>query len=232
MSSVTNVRARLVGVHGLIRADVLKGRWIPGEKLQPVTLSEHYNTSTTVIREALTRLAGEKFVVVEPNRGFFVPTLSLTELTDLTRVRCEIEGLGVRLAIERGDIAWESALIAAHHQLSKTPRRGTNDPHHVSEAWTEAHRAFHLKVIEACNVPVIIEFSRQLADSTELYRQWAAPSEAASERDVEGEHAQILDAALRHDAALAADLLAKHYQRTVDVVLHSGLVHGIDTTGA
>ncbi|MES2172284.1 MAG: GntR family transcriptional regulator [Actinomycetota bacterium] len=227
MPSTTSTRPRIVGVHEFIRADVLKGRWAPGEKLQPVTLSEHYKTSTTVIREALTRLAGEKFIAVEPNRGFFVPTLSLAELEDLTRVRCEIEGLALELAIERGDIVWESALTAAHHQLSRTPRRGPDDPQHVAEEWTSAHRAFHAKLIEACNVPVILEFSRQLADSTELYRQWAAPSSAASGRNVEAEHAEILEATLEHNAPLAAELLARHYQRTVDVVLHSGLVDGV-----
>jgi len=228
MPTPQKTRQRIVGVHELIRADVLRGRWMPGEKLQPITLSEHYKTSTTVIREALTRLAGEKFVTVEPNRGFFVPTLSLAELRDLTEVRCRIEGLGLELAIDRGDLVWESGLIAAHHQLSRTPRRGKNDPQHVAEAWTEAHRAFHAKLIEACAVPVILEVSRQLADSTELYRQWAAPSAAAGERDVEAEHRAILDATLAHDARLASELLTRHYTTTLDIVLHSGLVDGVE----
>jgi DNA-binding GntR family transcriptional regulator len=220
-------RSRVLGVHERIRSDVLNGRWMPGEKLQPVTLADQYRTSTTVIREALTRLAGEKFVVVEPNRGFFVPRLSLSVLRDLTEVRCRTESLALELTIQRGDLAWESELIACHHQLSRTPRRGKDDPHHVFEAWAIAHRAFHAKLIEACNVPVLINLSRQLSDSTELYRRWAAPSPAAGVRDVEREHSDILEATLARDAALASQLLRKHYETTVDVVLNSGLVEGV-----
>jgi DNA-binding GntR family transcriptional regulator len=227
MARITTSRSRTTGVHERIRSDVLGGRWRPGEKLQPVTLSEFYETSTTVIREALTRLAGENFVVVEPNRGFFVPRLSLDELRDLTEVRCRNEGLAVELAIERGDLAWESELIAAHYQLSRTPRRGIDDPEHVADAWAEAHRAFHAKLIEACRVPLLLGLSRQLSDSIDLYRRWAAPSPAASSRDVEHEHEAILNATVIRDPSLAVRLLRQHYETTVDVVLRSGLVDGV-----
>jgi DNA-binding GntR family transcriptional regulator len=215
-------------VHEHIRADVLDGRWTPGEKLQPITLSELYETSTTVIREALTRLAGERFVRVEPNRGFFVPRLSLDQLRDITEVRCRNEGLALELAITRGDLTWESELIAAHYQLSHTQRRGPDDPAHVAEAWSEAHRAFHTKLIEACNVPVLLNLARQLSDSTELYRRWAAPSPAAGSRNVEQEHREILEATVARDATAATKLLRKHYETTVDVVLRSGLVEGVE----
>lgn len=214
-------------IHHRIRDDIIRGNWAPGEKLQPTSLSEFYSTSTTVVREALTRLAGETFVVVEPNRGFFVPRLSLDGLRDITEVRCRSEQLAVEFAIERGDLLWESELMAAHHQLSRTPRRGPDDPDHLADNWAIAHRAFHAKLIEASRVPVLLELSRQLADSTELYRRWAAPSSAASTRDVESEHEAILTAALDRDAPLASRLLREHYERTVQVVLRSGLLEGV-----
>ncbi|CAN5230822.1 GntR family transcriptional regulator [soil metagenome] len=217
-------------IHDRIRLDILHGTWAPGQKLQPTTLSGIYDTSTTVVREALTRLAGENFLEVEPNRGFFVPLLSLNVLRDLTEVRCRTESLAAELAIERGDLDWESDLIAAHHQLSRTPRRGTDDPEHVADNWSEVHRNFHAKLIEACRVPVLIELSRRLSDSTELYRRWAAPSPAASSRDVEREHEELLAAALGRDAALTSALLRDHYEKTVQVVLESGLAEGVEGT--
>jgi len=224
----TKTQRRSATVHEHIRADVLGGRWAPGERLQPVALSKLYDTSTTVIREALTRLAGERFVFVEPNRGFFVPRLSLDQLRDITEVRCRNEGLALELAITRGDLTWESELIATHYQLSHTPRRGEDDPAHVAEAWSDAHRAFHAKLIEASNVPVLLSLARQLSDSTELFRRWAAPSPAAESRNVEQEHREILEATVARDAVRATALLRHHYEKTVEVVLRSGLVEGVE----
>ena len=214
-------------IHDVVRRDILDGQWMPGERLQPTSLAAKYRTSTTVVREALTRLAGENFVNVEPNRGFFVPTLSLDALKDITEVRCRMESLAIELAVERGDLVWESELMAAHHTLSRTPRRGADDPQHVAESWAEAHRAFHARLIDACRVPVLMELSRHLADSTELYRRWAAPSTAATTRDVEAEHDAILRAALERDAGKTSTLLREHYERTVQIVLDYGLVAGV-----
>jgi len=217
-------RSRGTRTHDQIRLDILHGKWAPGEKLQPVSLSAVYKTSTTVVREALTRLAGEGFVSIEPNRGFFMRTLSLSELRDITEVRCRMEELGVTLAVGRGDLKWESELTAVHHQLSRTPRRGADDPQHVADEWSRVHEAFHAKIIEASGVPVLTNLCRHLWESTELYRRWAAPLPKASTRDVESEHAEILEAVLDRDADRAATLLREHYETTVNVILNSGLV--------
>ncbi|MFK4296596.1 DNA-binding GntR family transcriptional regulator [Arthrobacter sp. GAS37] len=211
-------------VRDQIRLDILNGRWGPGTKLQPASLAVMYDTSTTVIREALTRLTGENMISVEPNRGFFVQQVTFHELADLTELRCRIEAFAVELAVERGDLVWESNVIASHHTLSRTPRRNESDPEHVSEAWAVAHRAFHAKLLEACGVPMVIDLSRQLSDFTEIYRRWAAPSTAATARDVEREHVEILNAVLERDAQQAAALLRAHYERTVQVLLESGIV--------
>ena len=207
----------------LIRRDVLRGEWRPGQRLQPTQLSERYSNSTTVIREALTRLAGEGFIVVEPNRGFFVPELTPQTLTDLTSVRCTLEELALTLAVERGGLAWESELIASHHRLARTPRRAPEDPTHVDETWSQAHREFHDALIAGCAVPHLTKFSRQLANSTEIYRRWAAPSETATTRAVEQEHAAILQAALDRDAERAGRLLREHYELSTRIILARGL---------
>src|SRR5262245_39678575 len=110
----TEVRERL-------RHDILAGEWVPGEKLQLVALSNHYGTSSTVVREALTRLTGDRIVELKPNRGFFVLQLSLEQLRDFNELRCISEEFGIKLAIERGDLKWESDVIAAHHTLERTP---------------------------------------------------------------------------------------------------------------
>ena len=213
----------------LVRRDILAAQWVPGGKLQPAVLAARYDTSTTVIREALTGLAGDDLVVIKPNRGFFVRDLNLRDLNDITELRCTTEALAVKLSIERGGLTWESSLIAAHHELTRTPRRTKDDPDRINEDWAVAHRAFHAKLLQACACPLMTRLAANLADHTELYRRWAAPSQAAAVRDVEKEHRDILEAALARDADRAAALLRAHYQATVDVVLESGLAQGIES---
>lgn len=213
-----------------IRRTILQGVWSPGERLQPTTLAVQFETSTTVIRESLTRLAGEGLVRIRPNRGFFVAELNLRELADITELRCVTEALAARLAVERGDLAWESDLIAAHHTLTQTARRRPEDPDHVNEEWSKAHREFHLKILEACDCAPMVRLSSNLADSTELYRRWAAPSSAASGRDVEHEHKKLLEAALNRDSDTLARLLREHYEATVQVVMNAGLIEAATTS--
>ena len=80
-------------IRDALRTDILSAVWSPGTKLQVAQLSKRYETSTTVVREALTRLAGEQLVTLIPNRGFFVAELTLDEL-DSTLVEVVTDGQG------------------------------------------------------------------------------------------------------------------------------------------
>lgn len=216
-------------VHERIRVDILNGYWEPGGQLRVPALTAYYGASTTVVREALTRLAGERFVDLRPNHGFSVPRLSLADLQDITLVRCHTETLALQLAIERGDLAWESQVVAAHHRLANTPRRREDAPQQVTEEWSAAHRSLHRTLIEACGVPTLLDMCGKLFDLTELRRRWSAPTPAASSRDVATEHAELVEATLARDAALATQRLREHYERTSRILLESGLVEGIET---
>lgn len=206
-----------------ITADILSGQWRPGDRLQPHKLAEEYRVSTTVIREALSRMAGDGLVIMQPNRGFFIPDLNIQELKDITELRCVTEELAVKLSLERGSLEWESDLIATHHLLARTPRR---DPEtgQITHEWHQAHRTFHAKLLEACNCRPMLHLASNLGSSTELYRRWAASSAAASGRNVEEEHRLILEAAIARDAERTAELLRSHYEATVAVVVKAGLV--------
>lgn len=207
-----------------LHSDILAGMWAPGEKLLLLGLAERYNTSSTVVREALTRLTGERMVELKPNRGFFVPELSLSELRDFNELRCISEEFGIRLAIERGDLEWESQVHAAHHTMERTQHYQIDNPQRLTEEWVEAHAAFHAKLIEACDVPMLIDLSKTLSDATSLYRRWGGVAASSEPRDIQGEHRAILEAVTARDAALAGKLLRNHYTKTMHVILKSGLL--------
>jgi len=93
------------------------------------------------LREALTRLTEQHLLIATPQRGFRVRDLSIEDIADLTETRIQIESLALRLAVERGDLQWETGILAAHHRLERTPV--TRDDGTVSEDWSCLHRDFH-----------------------------------------------------------------------------------------
>lgn len=213
-----------------LRTNILRGRWAPGDRLQLNQLSEQFSTSSTVVREALTRLAGERLVILKPNRGFFVPTVSLDELRDITELRCVNEQFAVSLAIERGDLNWEGELMAVHHRMEKTPSRDAENRPTIE--WAAAHQAFHAQLLAACGVPVLIDLTNTLSDLTQLYNRWATSATNWSGRDLSAEHQAILDAALARDAETTSRLLAEHYHGTLEAITTLGVEVGLPATTA
>ncbi len=67
-------------VYQRLRADLLACRLMPGQKLKIEELCERFSAGSSAVREALSRLAADGFVVVEPQRGFRVTPLSFAEL--------------------------------------------------------------------------------------------------------------------------------------------------------
>jgi DNA-binding GntR family transcriptional regulator len=73
----------------------------PGAVVSERELMERLQIGRTPVREALHRLAQEKFVEVYPRRGMFVTTVEIRHLAALCEVRLPLEGQAARLAALR-----------------------------------------------------------------------------------------------------------------------------------
>ena len=76
-----------------LRAAILNGEYLPGERLVEATLCERFGLSRFVVRAALQDLAAEGLVEVQRNKGAQVRKVSLTEAVEITQVRMVLEGL-------------------------------------------------------------------------------------------------------------------------------------------
>ena len=210
-------------VYRRLRADLLACRLLPGQKLKIEDLCERVGAGSSAVREALSRLAADGFVVLEPQRGFRVTPLSFTELRDLTNVRCQIESLCLRDAIERGDIDWETGVIAALHRMSRTPERAPDDPKRYNDAFAVVHTAFHEALVAACTSPWLLRIRAQLFAQHERYR-WLSKPLARVDRDLEAEHSGIANAAIARRADEAVARMNAHLQLTADIIQTSPLI--------
>ncbi|GLU37346.1 GntR family transcriptional regulator [Pseudomonas sp. NBRC 100443] len=205
-------------VYERLRSDLITCRLQPGMRLKINDLCEPLGVSKGAVREALSRLSSEGFVVVEPQKGFSVAPISSEDLKHLTEIRSDIEAMCLRRSIELGDVAWESALVAAYHQMSRTPEREEADSDRLTEAFSEVHRHYHEALVAACDNPWLLRIRAMLYAQSERYRLLSLPL-AKTRRNTDKEHRAILDAALARDADQAIELIKQHLQRTSQILL-------------
>ena len=201
-----------------LRADLLSCRLRPGDRLRINDLCAQLSVSLGAVREALSRLTAEGLVVAEPQRGFRVAPISTEELRDLTTVRLDIEGTCLRRSIASGDLGWEARLVAAHHRMSRMTEREAGDPQRVNDAWAAAHAAYHRALVDGCDSPWLLRLRDLLYAQSERYRRLSVPL-ARSPRDLNGEHREIMEAAVSRDADRAVALLASHLETTTCILL-------------
>lgn len=204
-------------MYAWLRAEILAGRLAPGQRLSPSDLAAAHGVSSNVVREALSRLAGEGLVTAAPQQGFTVVSVSAADLEYVTELREVVELHAIRRSIERGDLAWEGALVAAHHRLAHTPMTSPDQPGQLNQEWARAHRAFHEATMSGCQNPRLAELATRLSESAEIYRFRSQMVDQGS-RDVAGEHRAIFEAVIARDAPRACQLHAEHVRRTARIV--------------
>jgi DNA-binding GntR family transcriptional regulator len=215
MSTVKAARSLTERVYASLRGDILAGRFSPGQRLRPTDLAAAHGVSLNVVREALSRLAGERLVNASPQQGFAVVELNAPDLQDLTDVRVLVETAALRRSIENGDLAWESGLVAAHHRLANTPMTD-DDPDQLSDEWVHAHTAFHAATMCACGSARLVDIAAGLNESAAMYRYYSGRYDHGK-RDAAAEHLAIFEATIARDADLACRLHAEHLWLTARI---------------
>lgn len=218
MSRVPVSTSRTQDVYERLRAELLNGHSEPAARLKINDLCRAHGVSLSAVREALSRLTSEGLVIAEPQRGFSVAPVSASELTDLTKVRTEIECLCLERAIAVGDVDWEAQIVAAFHHLSRTPERDVGDPERMSDARSAAHAAFHEALASGGDSPWLLRLRQTLYVQSERYRRLSVSFKGIA-RDLNREHQDIMEATLARDAKRARRLMTKHLEFTMRTLL-------------
>lgn len=208
-----------ISAYNWLKRDIIRGLFQPGEKLLMSRLKEHYGLGIGPLREALSQLVAERLVVAISQRGYRVASMSLAELHDLYDARAQLEGLILKLAIERGDDAWEASILATAHTLAKVME--VNTPEELLEVWDTRHQAFHTAIASGCRSPHLLQVRESLFDQVERYRHlWLREtvlSEEALERKRQ-QHAALVDVILARQAERAAEMMREHLMTPVPII--------------
>lgn len=207
-------------VYTRLRQEILSGSLPPAAKLNIAGLAQKIEVSAGAVREALAMLEADGLVMSEPQRGYRVVPVSTKDLRDLVAARIEIEKLCIANAIGNGDDAWEGAVLAAFHRLSRRHERDSADGHFLSLEWTASHADFHQAIVAGCTNVWLRRVQSILYHQSERYRQLSVPM-APTSRDVQGEHKALVDALLDRDLERSLLLITSHLQTTADLLLGS-----------
>ncbi|MBO6719449.1 MAG: FCD domain-containing protein [Rhizobiaceae bacterium] len=204
-----------------IRHDIIFGKLLPGARLKLERLREPYNASVSTLREILNRLASERLVLAEGQRGFEVAPVSQQHFKEVAAMRELLEGHAMRESFARGDVEWESNVLSAHHKLARLEQRMSAGDASATEEWKRYDREFHAALISACGSCELMAAHRQIFDH---YLRYQIIAVIYRGDDASREHRQLLDAALARDHQAAANVLGRHIQACVEHTVRNGLL--------
>jgi DNA-binding GntR family transcriptional regulator len=173
----------------------------PGDVLREHELQGALRIGRTPIREALQRLARDRFVTVIPRRGMFVSPIDVDELSMLYETRAMLEPYAARLACRRGTLEQWAEMGDVIEQSLR--------PGVAPEALLAVDRRCHEIIWAAAG-------NRFLTDTLDnLYahsdRVWHAYlSDVADTRHAVDEHIEILELLRRGDADACAAAVEAH----------------------
>lgn len=199
-------------VYHQLRAKIIKGEFIPEEKLKIEALKPLFDTGASPIREALSLLTSDNLVERIDQRGFRVTPISKANFNEILMLRCKLDDMALRASIELGNSDWEEALVLSHYRLKRADMADFDQ-------WETLHKTFHMSLLNACNSSILLSYCSQLYDQNIRYRFLAESSTNYKSRNVTDEHQHILDATINRDADLASQLLLQHYTSTGEFLL-------------
>lgn len=225
-SSVASGRQRLgEKIAEQLVHDIVSGVYPPGSLLPPEwELAERAAVSRLTIREAMGILRQKSVVQVQAGRGTLVlgpewwspfdPVLLSArsrargqgdEMTLVLEARRFVEAGAAELASERRT---DANLLALESALAQMREAGED-----VQVFVRADLAFHDAIMSAAQNPILVALFAPIGEL--LFESGLATSQdAAARRRVYTEHARILNAVRRGDAAAAYQDMRDHIQRT------------------
>ena len=209
-----------------IVALISDGHLKPGDRLPTEPeLMKQFGVGRSSLREALKSLAITGIIESRQGAGTYVSTtytdfltnrlnwavmLSERELGDITEVRYALEGQTAALAAERATIAQIEDLNQILSKLDKNLK--------TPDMAAEYDLAFHLKIAEASNNPLLLNLISNVRD---LFRSYIIFSYSDPDRPDEskGQHQRVLEAIRARQSEAARQAMFDHLDYSAEWIL-------------
>lgn len=189
-------------IYERIYVAILEHRLHPGTKLGEDRLAKIFDVSRARIREVLGRLSHEQIVELYPQRGAFVAKPTPQQAMDVFEARRLIEPAILRRLISHLSPD-KVARLRQHQELEQDARRRDD-----RRAVVRLSGEFHVLLAELAGNGALLRSLRELSTLTCLIIfLYDAPTAMSCRAD---EHADIIDAIAKRDAARSEKLMLAH----------------------
>ncbi len=195
----------------------------PGSRLPEDKLSDAFGVSRTGIRKVLQRLALERFVIIEKNKGAQVNKPSIQEAQEVLNSRILVEPLLVPEILKHWDLRWSEHFrhMVDEEDLALQQNRLADS--------IQLTAKFHYELAKVANNSVLADFVEQLCYRSSLVvAAFGSKSSVSCEDD---DHRQFLDILDSGDVVKAQNWMRHHLEHIRDsLALKSESTSGIDFT--
>ena len=202
-------------VHQCLRDAILTRQFSPGQRLDMDSIARQLGVSLTPVRGAISLLAADGLVDVQPRSGTYVATVSAKDVEETMDIRCALECLAAEKAVARltkEDLNEARRLL----KLLSRPVRDERD----SREHQNANSHFHNLLIRVSGNRILAELYEKLKAHLTIAR---LHSRAADWRDrtrqEQLEHEEIVAAMERRDAHAVVEALRRHILRAKESLL-------------
>lgn len=197
--------------YAALKQGLISGDFKPGQALVIRTLADTFGISTTPIREALQRLVAERILEIQLNRTIAVPLLSLSTFTELSRIRCAVEGL----AGELGAKSFDAEDLARLRQCVA----GMDAAIHASDGkrYLGLNEQFHFQIYERASAPILLDLIKDLWGRIGPYMNYLMDTDAYVPQSNEL-HRQILTALENRTDSLVRILIVEDIAKAAEVL--------------
>lgn len=147
-----------------LEAKIIDGTLQPGQRIVVETLCKTLAVSPTPVREAFQIMESRGFAIRDPRRGISVARITEREAQDIYKIRANIEGLAMSLAVQCQPPGLLDALKKLHEKMIRAAEKG-NDA-----AYQRLNRKFHELIVNSCDNPRLIRLIGDFDKQTTRYR--------------------------------------------------------------
>lgn len=197
-----------------LRNQIIEGNLKLGQFLSERKIADDLGVSKSPVREALAQLREEGLVIIEPQKGVRVFTLTENEVAQICDFRQAIETAAFDLAIKRSPDNLANDMEATVTKMEAAQNRGD------MKRYLALDTEFHHLIFKHCqNTYLSASYERYIGKISALRTHLAGlPDHTKLSFD---EHKKILQAVRERDTGKIAALLKTHIDRTRETYTQS-----------
>jgi DNA-binding GntR family transcriptional regulator len=194
-----------------IREAIVRGDFVPNQRLVEADLSAQFLASRASVRSALLELTNEGLVERVQNRGARVRAVSLEEAVEISEVRMVLEGLCAAKAAERISAREIRELKAIGKDMRKAVSGGD------VLGYSQANQLLHRRVREISGQSTASQVLERLRAQS-VRHQFKLAMHPGRPSVSLPEHLAIIDAVCAHDAEAAERAARAHLASVIEAL--------------